>query len=434
MMFSNIASIFAKSEDGSATIWGLFTFSMTLIVGGYAVDVQNVMTERTRLQAVADSVAHAALLTRELHSENDSISAAALIAENNMPPVIYGSVLKDIDVVFGTWDAETKSFSASSGSREAVQVKLERSVGNDNGIPTFLLKLVGFDNWDVAVSSTFMAYNSSCFREGFVGQDEVDIQSNNSFQEGFCLHSNSYVSLNSNNYFEPGTVVSMPDVADLDIPNSGLETNLGLSAALRSGSYNIRIISRINDIIETVGNPGSLYYPSYLTNSTPLVITKSRITAADIPPGRVYLWKCSGGKGTIENDTIVDRVVIKTSCTVKFGAGVIVQDAVIANTSTDSKSFNASAGFQLGKNDNCATGGGAQLVTMGGVNFASQLQIYGSQILAKGNIEFSAQANGVEGAALVSGGTVSGTSNMSMAFCGGGMENNFEASYFRMVN
>jgi hypothetical protein len=126
-------------------------------------------------------------------------------------------------------------------------------------------------------------------------------------------------------------------------------------------------------------------------------------------------------------------VVIVTDCDVKFGAGVVIQDAVIATRSTDKHSMTASSGLQVGRNDNCASGGDAQLLTLGSMDFPSDLKIYGSQLIALGDISFAANADGIQGAALVAGGQISGTSNMSMGFCGTGMENNIQAEYFKLT-
>lgn len=427
-------SQFLRSEDGGGTAWGLFLMATVMMTGGYAIDVQNVTKERTHLQTVADTAAHAALVKRERASESEAIETALLFAKTNMPPGVFGSVLDGADVEFGTWDPDAATFTPQSGDRDAVRVRLARSEARGNAIGTYLFQMVGIDEWNIEVSSVFSTYSPTCFREGFVGIGPVDIQSNNNFGNGFCVHSNEYVSMNSNNYFEPGTVVSMPDVDNLDIPNSGFETNIGLEAALRSGSYNIRIINRIDDIVSTIGDPSSDYFQDFITNSSSVLLAKKTINAVDLPEGRIINWSCSGNKGTIEKDTVVKNVVIKTACEVTFGFGVIVENSVIVNTNTSARSFNASSGFQLGRNDSCATGGDAQLVTLGGMNFAANLQVYGSQLLAMGDIEFAAQADGIQGAAMVSAGTISGTSNMSMAFCGTGMEDNFEAAYFRMVD
>lgn len=425
---------FLQAEKGSMTYWGLFTIITLMMMGGYAIDVQNAMRERTHLQMVADTAAHSALLTREFKSREDAVATALQVTKENMPVGAFGNVVGAQDIVFGTWNPTTRTFTANVNAKSAVSVTAHRSSDNGNSLGTYLLRLVGRDAWDINVKSIYTTYKPTCFREGFVAEGVVDIQSNNSFQNGFCIHSNTYVSLNSNNYFEPGTVVSMPDLAELDIPNSGFQTNAGLQAALREGRYNIRIVERVDEIIDTIDNIDSQYRPDYITKVTTKTITKKTITAADLAPNSINYWNCSaGGKGTIDKNQVIENVVILSNCEISFSTGTILQNTVIATTNTSAKSFNASSGLQVGKNDNCAAGGGAQLVTMGGMNFAASLQVYGSQLLALGDIEFAAQANGIQGAAMVSASTISGTSNMAMSFCGTGMEDNFESEYFRLT-
>lgn len=433
--FANQTSRFARAEHGAMTTFGLFLIATTLLVGGYAIDVSNVMRERTHLQMVADSTGHAALLRRELGTVEVAKSAALTVSKANMPTNYYGNVLDVTNVTFGVWDAKTRTFTPSAGSRSAVEVEVDRNAANGNPTGTFLLKMVGIQAWDLTAAATYITYQPSCFREGFVAKGVVDLQSNNNFANGFCIHSNSYVSLNNNNLFEPGTVVSMPNLANLDIPTSGFETNVGLATALRPGSYHIRIVERIDEIIDTIDEVDSPYRPKYITSTVTNTVTKARIAAADLVANRINYWNCSGGgNGTITDSSLIKDLVIVSNCAIKFGQGVKVENAVIVTTNTSARSFNSPAAFTLGLDDNCAAGGGAQLVTMGGMDFAAGLQIYGSQLLALGHIEFAAQANGVEGASMVSATTISGTSNMDMAFCGTGMENNFTAEYFRLVN
>lgn len=426
---------FARAEDGAMTVFGIFLIATILMVGGYAIDVSNVMRERTHLQMVADSTGHAALLTRELGTIDVAKASALSVARKNMPVSSYGEVLNVSNVTFGDWNTTSRTFTPSVNSRNAVQVAVNRTAANGNSTATYLLKLVGLNSWDLTTYATYTTYQPTCFKEGFVADDVVDLQSNNSFSNGFCIHSNTYVSLNSNNTFEPGTVVSMPNLDDLDIPNSGFKTNVGLQTALRAGSYNIRVVSRIDDIINTIDDVGSVYRPAYITSTVNNTITKSTISATDLKANKINYWNCSGGgKGTISNNTLVKNLVIVSNCEIKFGSGTKVQNAVIVTTNTSAKSFNSSSGFALGLDDHCAVGGSGQLVTMGGMNFAANLEIYGSQLLALGDIEFAAKASGVEGAAMVSASTISGTSNMDMAFCGVGMDDNFKAEYFRLVN
>lgn len=272
-----------------------------------------------------------------------------------------------------------------------------------------------------------------CFREGFVAEDIVDVQSNNFYGSGFCMHSNSYVSLNSNNTFEAGSIVSMPNLADLDIPKSGFQRNDGLEAALRSGSYRIRILDRLDDILDGLRDGNMDYLPMGVYSLIANHVSKNKLTPADLAQGRLYTQQCSGGKVTIEAGLYKDIVYI-SDCEVKFSQGVIIEDSVFVTTSRSAHSFNSPSGFQLGANDDCAIGGGASLITYGGVSIASGLEVYGGQIIALADIDFAANANGMQGVSFVSGGRIDSTSNMSMGYCNGaGMEAAFQADYFRMV-
>lgn len=425
---------FCVEEDGVGSVYGVFAVVLTMGIGGYAVDVANVMTSRTDLQIAADSVAHAALLKRELGTASAARAAALNVSTANLSVAEVGQIIHSSDIVFGDWDPDTRTFTARESSRSAVQVTARQNAANGNPIATFMLRIVNFEQWNLDVKSTFTTYRPTCLREGFVAEDMVDLQSNNTYTNGFCIHSNEYVSLNSNNTFEPGTIVSMASLDDLELPNSGYRTNIGLSEALREGSWNIRILKRIDDIIAGVTNPSSPFYPSYITHSTPVTLTTRTVRQSDLAPGRIYTASCSGGASlTIDNNVQVDKIVLVTSCKIKFNQGVVLTDTVIATTDTSSKSMTSPSGLQVGKDDNCALGGEAQLVTAGSMEFPADLRIYGGQLLAKQDISFAANANGIQGAQMVAGGIISGTSNMNMGFCGNQETANFQVDYFKLV-
>ena len=428
------AKRFVRGEKGGMTYLGLMTVTVGLLMGAYAVDVGSLEQQRTMMQVTADSVAHDALVMRELESEADSVAAAVERSEAIMNPQLYGDVIDPTEVVFGVWDRDTSSFTPTAGSRSAVQVVARRTTANDNAIGTYLMQLVGIDQWEVVTGATYATYQPFCMREGFVAEGVVDIQSNNSYLRRFCIHSNDHVKLSSNNFFEAGTVVSMPNIEDLELPNSGFVTNVGLLEALKAGSINIRVLRRINKIIETIADPESSYYPSFLTSTVPVNLSINRIDATNLVPGRVHYWNCAGGPGgTIEAGTVVSDVVIIANCDVKLGAGGAMENAILLTTSTSANSVNSPSGFRLGTDDGCTPGGGGRIVSLGGVKFAADLEIYGSQILTMGDVEFAAKADGIEGASIVTNGNISGTSNMSMSYCGGGMDQ-FTAEYFQLVN
>ncbi|MFK7745451.1 MAG: pilus assembly protein TadG-related protein [Roseobacter sp.] len=447
------AQPFAQDQDGSATPLAIGFAVIFIIVGGLAVDFNKAMGERTQLQMAADSAAHAALYTREFESVEDSKDAAFSAIVGMLPTAGFGTTaLERADIEFGTWDTSTGQFVIDNASRDAARVFAEMTPRRGNASRNIFLGMAGHDTFAITTSSVYSIYYPPCFNEGFVANDVVDLQSNNSYTNGFCIHSNTYVSLNQNNYFEPGTVVSMPSLDDLDIPSSGFEKNEGLQTALRSGEYRLRLLRQLPLRFQSLrdGEPEyateagvteelPVLWPSIAGNGKnaaykPISATntgKKSFDAASFPDkNRIYQANCAGnGDITFAPETFSDFVLV-TDCPIKFSNGTILDSVVIA-TEGD---VNASH-VQLGLNDNCAPGGGAAIWTYGSVKTASALSGYGAQILALGDVQFTANANGIEGVSFISGGRIDGTSNSDMGFCeGGGTENFQRASYFRMVN
>ena len=236
-------------ERGGIAIFGLYIFMSILIMAGLAIDMSQLVNNKTKLQIAADTAAHAALYNRDTKSADDSKAAALAVANAAMPSGRYGDVLKLTDIHFGTYDSATQSFTIDESSRKAVLVTTNQLAERANPVSSFLLQFISFARWDVSVDSVFVTYRPTCLREGFVADGVVDIQSNNEFWSGFCIHSNDHLELNSNNTFEAGTIVSIPDEEDLVLPNSGLTTNDGLQQALRECSFEMRLVHKLPNII-----------------------------------------------------------------------------------------------------------------------------------------------------------------------------------------
>jgi Flp pilus assembly protein TadG len=424
-------------ESGGMTVFGLYITLIALVIGGLALDVSNAIRMRTMLQMTADSAAHAALVVRETGTAEEAAAAAMEVVEGIMPSELYGDTVLASDIVFGTWDDTTGSFTANPSSRNAVLVDANQIAERQNSVGVFLMQFVGRDDWSILRRSVFTTYLPSCFREGLVAEHYVAVSSGNYYEKGFCIHANDFVELNSGNTFEEGVIVSMPNHTDVVLPTSGMDSNPGLPAALRDGSYHLRIVARINDIIAGVQSSGSIYFPSYLTTATAVALNdKAKIDASVWQEGRVHTLTCKNSKNMVpvEAGTILRNGVLVTNCTISFGQGTILENVVMVNSSTEVDSFTAAQGLQLGRDDNCASGGGAQLVTLGGVKIPQGLRLFGGQILAAGDVSFTSDAGGYEGGSIVSGGSIDGTTNSLMGACGGtGMEDNFTAWYFRMA-
>ena len=269
MMTMPNLSQFLRREDGALTAFGLFLIIAMICVGGLAIDVANAIKVRTHLQVAADSAAHAALVAREYKTAAESKAIAVSVAQSALPSGSFGNTIQAEDIYFGHWDASTEQFTLDANSNDAVLVNTQRLQARSNGVGTYFLRFVGLNNIDVVRQSVFETYYPTCFREGFVAEQRVDVQSNNTYGNGFCIHSNDHVEINNGNTFMAGTIVSMPDKDDLVQPES-TGSNPGIDQALRSGSYQMRILSRINDIIAGVEDPNSPYFRTDYVDIDPL--------------------------------------------------------------------------------------------------------------------------------------------------------------------
>ncbi len=305
-----------------------------------------------------------------------------------------------------------------------------------------------------------------CLREGFVAEEMVDIQSNNSYFDGFCIHSNDVVSINSNNYFEEGTVVSMPDASRLDMPASGATSNEGLTEALRYGAMQIRLINALRQVPSSPYGTGTAAMWNYIQLATrdgqldyltapPRNITivngrpaPSSPSADSVQAGRDLLDRnnalalranavnyvfCSSNSPPLQVGQALSNMVMITNCQIGFGSGGALENGLIATLHTGARSIFGVSDTRIGAIDDCASGGGAQLISLGGMDFASEVSIHGGQLIALREISFAANGEGLRGTSIISGDTVSGTSNMEMGLCGSGMEGNLSLDYFRMV-
>ena len=432
-MFS-FRNLFARhrnsDDDGGIYIFGLYIFVAIATISGIAIDVSHLNAERTRLQNATDLAAHAALFNRSTNSSSDSIAAALEVVERVMPARVYGTILTASDFHFGTYDYESDSFTRDAHSSAGVLVTASRETASNNAVRSFLLQFAGISEFDMSTQSVFTAYSPGCMREGFVAEGVVRVRSNNDFTDGFCIHSNTHVTLSQNNYFEAGTVVSMPNTDDLDIPSSGFSKNQGLQEALRSDHQQIRILTMIDEIAAGLLDYGSVHMPEYIDDRRVYYHYGKKFDPSDFEPGTINYLDCSSA--TLNGGTYTN-VVIYSECEVKFGNGVIFDNAIVFSESTSAKAFNSPSGLQIGRDDRCSPGGGAQLITYGGLDFAAKLSVYGGQLIAEGDIVFAAQAEG-QGASFIAGGEIDGKTHIDMGYCGTGMENNFEGNYLRLAH
>lgn len=420
---------------GAMGMFGLYCFACMAAVGGLAIDVSHVHAERVRLQLAADAAAHAALVARRKMPAEAAKQQAIAVAAPILDGRGGGKALQPADIAFGRFDRATGSFTADPAATGSVRVSTARLEARGNAVASFVSSIIGVDSWSISREAVFEAFSPGCAEQGFLAEGPIDVQSNNAYLNGFCLHSNTWVSINSNNSFTPGTVLSMPDMTLLDMPASGFANNPGLQAALRPREVEIRELRDLAAIIDQIQTLGSWHTPDYVTSGTVIQLKGTSFDPSHFTAGRIHRITDCAGKVTIATKalaTTVRKAVIVTDCAVSLGSGLAFEDAVLATRDVGAKSVTGASGVRLGRVDACQPGGGAQVLTLGSADLPSGFNLHGSQVIARGDITFSSNANGV-GLSLIAGGRIDGTSNMTMTRCRDGMAGNFKVDHYRLA-
>ena len=429
---TNYLSRFSRSESGSMTVFGLFIFVVVALVGAVALDVSYLYSKRTQIQLAADQVAHGALYQRNSSPEPEAKASGLALAEGLLPFDQHGSIITESDIEFGTFDFASATFTPNSLSRDAVLVTASAKESKGNAASSFLFRLAGVKSFDIQRTSVWMTYKPECLNQGFIAEDLVDLQSNNQIGAGFCVHSNHELEFGNHNNFSLGSRVSLPNTNNVQTSASG--QNPGLDEALTPGFMNLRVLDRLGDFRTGLLTGDPNYLPGYINDSIPMSMKGKKFKSSDFIPGKIYHLECQGGKLRIDADTTpLSNVVIVTACEIGFSSSSSIEDAVVLTTSTSATSINAPSGIQVGKIDNCAAGGDASLITFGGMKFSSDLGASGAQFIARGDINFSANANAINGISMISGDTISGTSNMNVGLCDENVGDQFQIDYFRMA-
>ena len=437
---------FANNEAGAGTIMGLLWFALLVGITGMAVDVTDGFRNRTMLQATADSAALAGAI--DLPDNAAAVATAVTYAVDNMGTELNGSVLDPADVIIGLWDGATQSIDQMAAIPDAVMVTVHRSAANANALPVNFLRIMGLQTWNVTAQAVAQRFIPGCLRDGLIAREMVDMSSNNGFVNQICIHGEQGVNIQSNNYFETGVNVSMPDMAMLEIPASGMDSNIGLHDALRENYLDPRMVNHITEI--TDGFLGlnsvmaSVVMPSYIETNWGVDEVGTGFNFANALPHHIYHVLCPPMRNLVlPAGILIDKIVLIADCQITIGANSTVWDSVIISRSGPNPgpgqlnigdaNITVAAGVQLGRPDNCAVGGGVQLFSNATIHTSSKTKIDGVQLVALGDIFLGALAMGINGISAQAGGNIFMTSNNMFGLCSGGVGGLFTVDYYRLV-
>ena len=447
--FTRALHSFRDDERGVGSTFAIFMALICIGVGGLAIDTSNAWQTRQHLQTTADAAAQAGALILAYPSESGTqtpYSEALELASVNMPSERYGTVLRQEDIVVGRWDVNARVMDTSSAFPNAVQVTTRMDDTNGNPAKTFLLKLIGFNYWRISTVAVAMYDVAQCHKDGLVAGGIVDLTSNNGFYSGMCVHGQQGVEMNSNNFFdyEDGVRISMPNPASVadggmfDVKGNG---NIGAWESVGE-RYMEPLLAKedaIRALIADLSNPLYEGRPDYIlvpVANRQTLSNANRFSMAMLVPNAVNILTCGNGEASkisIPGDTTVSDMIIIADCPIEFGQGSSIENGVFITTSRDANAFKGANNVRLGLADDCTPGGGAQFVTLGGVDFASAMEYHGSQVIANGSVHLAAGVQGLAGISVQALGNISVTANNVMGACSGGVDTVADQYVVRLV-
>jgi Flp pilus assembly protein TadG len=433
---------FLQDDRGGGTIMGLLWFVLLVGITGLAVDVTDGFRNRTMLQATADASALAAVI--DLPDDAAAVVSAVTYSVDNLSSAANGNVLEPEDVLVGLWDPATKSLDTAAAAPDAVMVTVNRSAANANALPVNFLRIIGLQTWNVTAQAVAQKFIPDCLRDGLIAREFVDMSSNNGFVNEICIHGEQGVNIQSNNFFESGVNVSMPSLAMLEVPSSGMDSNIGLPEALRENHLDPRMVNHVDEIMDGILIKDPTVTPSYIDLTKDVIEVDNRFDFATAIPHRIYHATCPPAKNLLLNSGILlDKIVLIADCQITIGANSTVTDSFIASRSgpiTGNGNLNkgdanvaTAAGVQLGVPDNCTLGGGVQIFSNASMSFSSATSFDGVQLVAAGDISLGARDMGINGISAQAGGSIFLTSNNMFGLCSGGAPGQFTVPYYRLV-
>jgi Flp pilus assembly protein TadG len=193
---------FPENESGGITVFGIFAIGLMLMIVGVAVDVTNAYQHKALMQITADSAAQGGIVALARGEDISTVrkNAEALV-EMNMPKASYGELITNVATELQVlhYDPGTKAISRvdEDSPANAVIVRLQRSEAAGNPLPTFLMRMFGHDSWSLtATSVAVLVPTQRCSNaEGIIARGNLDLGDSPEIATGFCLHSQTAITL-----------------------------------------------------------------------------------------------------------------------------------------------------------------------------------------------------------------------------------------------
>ena len=448
-----------SDEDGSATAWNLTWFAIFGAGAGLAIDVSNARQVKEHLQVAAEIASHAgSVVLANGGSVEDARAAAVNSISINVPSSVYGYVVasETSDLYTANWDPETATYT-SSGVSSAFQVQLHRDSSTANPVGTFLLKFVGFDEWQfgasgAAVHTDVQRCESS---EGIFAQGDIGLGSQNTFAAGHCVHGAGLVSMQVDNTFDSGAFISMPNLEDCGNKCTDNSFNPGIVAAAHEANYLTPDITawigkveasftdpmastairddfydgkNLDYDLSPLDDPSLGIDTSLLSIGDVVNLTKMQFDGlANVPEGLTYNISCPStgnphNRKLEFNNASLRDVAIITNCYFDFGSSSDILGTVLLSSSTTG--ISESAGAKIGaQNGSCLAEDRVTVLSYEDFNVAAKFVASNVTFIIDGDVHLASGGSGTSnhyGVAIHTSGNVDLTTQHTFNSCGAG--------------
>lgn len=147
-----------RSRSGAIVPLVAILLGFILAMVAFAIDVGYIALADTELQRTADACAIAAV--QRLPNQAAAVAAAQAVARQNRASA--GPDLAVSDVLFGKWDRDTATLTASESSPDAVKVTLGRTQARGNPLNLFFAPVIGTSMADVTTTATATNDHNFC--------------------------------------------------------------------------------------------------------------------------------------------------------------------------------------------------------------------------------------------------------------------------------
>ena len=131
-------------------VTGVIAAIILPVILGFAalvIDYGYLTTIRNQLQAAAEAASLAGV--RELPSTANASNVAREYAAKNMATAQHGPILLDADVIPGSWDPLTRTFTANGAPLNAIRAISRRAQANGNSLPPIFAGILGIGDFDI---------------------------------------------------------------------------------------------------------------------------------------------------------------------------------------------------------------------------------------------------------------------------------------------